>query len=191
MNESARRRLRTEAIDHAATLATDVEDRWGPVADEGSVVVSPLPHDDTTFPESLRAFHEQFYPYAAGCLTRDDDGRILAVESTHRGYWESPGGAGEPDEAPAETARREVREETGITPTVVEPLYRLTMELDLGYDETLPIPVFVFVGEPAEGSVASADAVETPGEVDDVGWFSPSNLPEEFRDRKLVLKHLE
>jgi 8-oxo-dGTP pyrophosphatase MutT (NUDIX family) len=191
MNESTRRRLRTEAIDHATTLATNVEDRWGPVADEGSIVVSPLPHDDTTFPESLRAFHEQFYPYAAGCLTRDEAGRLLAVESAHRGYWESPGGAGEPDETPAETARREVREETGIVPTVVEPLYRLTMELDLGYDETLPIPVFVFVGEPAEGSAASADSVETPEEVADVGWFHLSDLPEEFRDRQLVLKHLE
>jgi 8-oxo-dGTP pyrophosphatase MutT (NUDIX family) len=190
MTGLSRATLRERAVEHTESLVADVEDRWGPVRDEGSVVVSPLPHHDTTFPESLREFHEEFYPYAAGCVTRDDAGRVLAVRSVHRESWESPGGAGEPDETPAETARREVREETGVVPTLAEPLYRVTMELDFGYDQTLPIPVFVFVGEPAAGGVLDADAVETPEEVSDVDWFDPTNLPENFRDRQLLRKHL-
>lgn len=190
MDETARRRLRTEALDHTASLVTSVEDRWGAIPDEGPFVVSPLAHHDTAFPESLRSFHAEYYGYAAGCVTRDDAGRMLAVKSTHRERWETPGGAGEPDETPAETARREVREETGVVPDVVEPLYRLTMELDLGYDELLPIPVFVFVGEPSDGDALDADSVETPEEITDVDWFDPTELPENFRDRALLQKHL-
>ncbi|SEO72913.1 ADP-ribose pyrophosphatase YjhB, NUDIX family [Halogranum amylolyticum] len=182
--------LRTRASDHAASLVADVEDRWGPIPDEGSFVVPPLPDHDVAFPTSLRAFHEEFYPHAAGCVTRDGDGRMLAIRSTSRGNWETPGGAGEPDETPAETARREVREETGVVPRLAEPLYRLTMEVDFGYDETLPIPVVVFVGEPADGRVLDADAVETPTEVADVDWVDLTALPESFRDRRLLRKHL-
>lgn len=190
MTESNADVLRARASDHAASLVAAVEDRWGPIPDEGSFVVPPLRDHDGALPKSLRAFHEKFYPHAAGCVTRDADGRMLAVRSTKRGSWETPGGAGEPDETPAETARREVREETGVVPRLAEPLYRLTMEIDLGYDEPLPIPVFVFVGEPKDGRLLDADAVETPTEVAAVDWLDPTALPETFRDRRLLRKHL-
>lgn len=189
MDESARRLLRNEAIDHAATLVARVEANWGPLPHEGSFTVSPRV-DDTAFPESLRSFHEGFYPYASGCATRDPDGRLLAVRSTARDAWESPSGAGQPDETPAETARREVREETGVVPRVTDVLYSLTMELDFGHDETLPVPVFVFTGEPIDGQVLDTDAVETPEEVAEIGWFAPADLPDSFRDRDLLQKHL-
>jgi 8-oxo-dGTP pyrophosphatase MutT (NUDIX family) len=191
MDESARRLLRNDALDHATSLATTVEDRWGPVPDEGSFIVSPLSHHDTAFPESLRTFHDEYYAYAASSVTRDAAGKVLAVKSVYREHWETPGGSAEPGESPVETARREVREETGITPAITDALYRLTMELDFGYDETLPIPVFVFVGEPGDGEVVDADAVETPHEVSEIRWFEPSELPESFHYRDLVLKHLQ
>ncbi|MGH2604916.1 MAG: NUDIX domain-containing protein, partial [Dehalococcoidia bacterium] len=34
-------------------------------------------------------------------------------------FWEPPGGGAEPDETPLETARRELTEETGLSPDVV------------------------------------------------------------------------
>jgi 8-oxo-dGTP diphosphatase len=45
----------------------------------------------------------------------DDRGRVLLVHHTYgRLNWELPGGVSEPGEAPDETARRELLEETGL-----------------------------------------------------------------------------
>jgi ADP-ribose pyrophosphatase YjhB (NUDIX family) len=51
---------------------------------------------------------------AASAIVVDDGGRILLHRRTDNEYWSIPGGAMEPGESIAETAVREVREETGI-----------------------------------------------------------------------------
>lgn len=51
---------------------------------------------------------------SAGIIIRDSDGRILLQRRTDNGLWGIPGGAMEPGETAEETARREVREETGL-----------------------------------------------------------------------------
>jgi 8-oxo-dGTP pyrophosphatase MutT (NUDIX family) len=51
---------------------------------------------------------------AAGVLIRDEDGRVLLLETSYKPEWEIPGGAAEVDEAPWTTAVREVREELGL-----------------------------------------------------------------------------
>lgn len=51
----------------------------------------------------------------AACVIFDGGGRVLLVHHTYGHLnWELPGGASEPGEAPAETATRELREETGL-----------------------------------------------------------------------------
>jgi 8-oxo-dGTP diphosphatase len=51
----------------------------------------------------------------AAAVVFDDNGRILLVRHTYgRLNWELPGGASEPGETFAETALRELREETGL-----------------------------------------------------------------------------
>lgn len=51
----------------------------------------------------------------AACAIFDDVGRALLVRHAYgRLNWELPGGASEPGEAPDETARRELLEETGL-----------------------------------------------------------------------------
>ena len=51
---------------------------------------------------------------AASAIVLDDAGRILLHKRTDNGLWSIPGGSMEPGESIAETAIREVREETGI-----------------------------------------------------------------------------
>jgi 8-oxo-dGTP pyrophosphatase MutT (NUDIX family) len=46
-------------------------------------------------------------------LPRDKDGRLLLVRDAETGYWQTIGGAIEPDESPQEAAFREAREEAG------------------------------------------------------------------------------
>lgn len=50
----------------------------------------------------------------------DDDGRILLIERADNGKWAVPGGHAESGESPAETAVRELREETGLDARTVE-----------------------------------------------------------------------
>lgn len=51
---------------------------------------------------------------AASAIVLDDAGRILLHKRTDSGYWSIPGGSMGPGETIAETAVREIREETGI-----------------------------------------------------------------------------
>ncbi|WP_298325016.1 NUDIX domain-containing protein [Haloactinopolyspora sp.] len=65
-------------------------------------------HDpDAPFPNSIVV--------AASVAVLDRSGRLLLVQRTDSGRWALPGGAMEPGETLAACARREVREETGLT----------------------------------------------------------------------------
>jgi 8-oxo-dGTP pyrophosphatase MutT (NUDIX family) len=58
---------------------------------------------------------------AAGVLFRDDQRRVLLLETSYKAEWDIPGGSVEAGEAPWATARREVAEEIGLN----RPLGRL------------------------------------------------------------------
>lgn len=51
---------------------------------------------------------------AASAFFHDLDGRVLLVKPTYRDSWLLPGGGMEADEYPAETARREIKEELDL-----------------------------------------------------------------------------
>lgn len=50
--------------------------------------------------------------YLAGCIIRDDDGKILLLHrnTEERVYWEIPGGRCQATESPWQTARRKARD---------------------------------------------------------------------------------
>ncbi len=56
---------------------------------------------------------------AASAVVADEDGRILLTRRRDNDLWTIPGGAMEPGETIAETALREVQEETGVDVEVV------------------------------------------------------------------------
>lgn len=56
-------------------------------------------------------------PAAAACVF-DVRGRVLLARHVDNGLWAPPGGGIDPDEAPADAAAREVREELGLEITI-------------------------------------------------------------------------
>lgn len=107
-------------------------------------------------------------------LLRDEEGRVLLVRHHDRGVWVAPGGMVEPDEDPAETARREMREETGLDVELTRiagvyggPEFRVTYSNGdrVGY-------VMIVYEARVRGGEAAPDMEETT----DVGFFSKEQI---------------
>ena len=70
---------------------------------------------------------------SATAVIRDEEGRILLVKHGYgRFNWELPGGGAEPGESIAETAVREVREETGLE-AIADHVTGVYDELDIDF----------------------------------------------------------
>ena len=181
MDDADRTAVREQVLQHAESVLAGVERRRGHVVRLDALPVEPLSEEDS-FPASAEAFHDRFYPYAAGASVVDGEGRLLCVYSPARDEWETPGGAGEADEKPAETARRETQEETGIECEITGVLFAQLMELSLDAPERLPIPVVGFTARPVGGEELAGAAIQEHDEISDLAWFGSDELPTELRN---------
>jgi ADP-ribose pyrophosphatase YjhB (NUDIX family) len=120
--------------------------------------------------------HELLLLPSAAVLPVDEAGRLLLVREAGRDDgWTVLGGAVDVGESPAEAAVREAREEAGVG-------VRLVRLLDVlggpDYEVTYPngdhaaYVIAVYETRIVEGSPAPAD-----GELSDVAWFAPEELP--------------
>jgi ADP-ribose pyrophosphatase YjhB (NUDIX family) len=118
-------------------------------------------------------------PCSGALVTRE--GRLLLLRRAIEpwlGCWDIPGGFCEPGEHPADTARREVREETGLR-------VRLTGLHGIWMDAYGPpaacrppeTTMNVYYHAVDDGPEAPEPTID-PAEVTEVGWFAPSKLPE-------------
>jgi 8-oxo-dGTP pyrophosphatase MutT (NUDIX family) len=104
----------------------------------------------------------------ASAAVRDGD-RLLLTRRSDNGQWCLPGGGVDAGERPAETAIREVREETGLTIKVTGLLGVYSdPDLVVRYPDGSRVQIFAicFWAEPVEGIAGLSD------EVTDVGWFT-------------------
>jgi len=121
--------------------------------------------------------------WGVGALVTDD-GRLLLVREDDT--WLLPGGRLEAGETPAEGARREVREETGvdIEITGLGAVAERTFQRE-GGDDSFEFYFATFVAEPV--STKLADDPGRPGEgIDEAAWRTA--VPENTFDRELVAR---
>ena len=103
-----------------------------------------------------------------------DEGKVLLVERAiepFKGYWDIPGGFLDSDEHPADAARREMLEETGL---LIEPIEVLDCWMDAYGDEGFTTLNICYIarlagGEPKAGSDATR-----------IEWFPLDDLPEKI-----------
>ena len=119
-------------------------------------------------------------PQAVAAWVVDEHGRLLLIKENYDGRrYGPPGGAVEPGESPVEAVCREFAEETGATfePTALVGLYHFLdpsarLRSWLGYCFT--------------GRITGTPAVPDTGEIAEVGWFDPEDLP---RPTTNLLRH--
>lgn len=87
-----------------------LEDEFG----EFPVVEPTLTHDPDFFEAGVEMVREGWIGDAGAFVTDDEDRALLIRHEDEPDKWGTPGGGHEPGETMAETARREVREETGV-----------------------------------------------------------------------------
>ncbi|GAB3424008.1 NUDIX hydrolase [Flindersiella endophytica] len=98
----------------------------------------------------------------AFALVTDGERLLLVKQAYGKRLWALPGGLSEPGEELAETARREVVEETGLDVAVGD----LVAVADRGF-----IVLFVFAASYPGGEPAPQDA-----EIEALGWFTAEEL---------------
>jgi ADP-ribose pyrophosphatase YjhB (NUDIX family) len=107
---------------------------------------------------------------AAAGVVLDERRRVLLIRRAiepYKGQWALPAGYQEVDEEPAQTAVREIREESGIEVEVVELLDLLFIP----EDQRKPANLAVFLCRSVGGSLA-------PGhDAFDAAWFDLDHLP--------------
>lgn len=122
---------------------------------------------------------EELVTSAFGFVFRDE--ALLMTNLRQRG-WDIPGGHREGDEPPAQTAVREVREETGVDVRVTGlfAVQRLRVDGEVPSDYPYPVPESFqafFLAEPVRdgGLEPTAEAVEARfwplEEMRDLSWF--------------------
>jgi 8-oxo-dGTP diphosphatase len=109
------------------------------------------------------------FTVGAACVIERDDGSILLVRLVYREDWGLPGGLIKRHEDVATCARREVKEEIGLTIELVGPPAVVVDSRPQRID-------VVYRACPADGSDAAA-AHPTSAEIREVGWFPADDLP--------------
>jgi ADP-ribose pyrophosphatase YjhB (NUDIX family) len=124
--------------------------------------------------------------YTLGALAhvQRPDGAVLLVRQRFRtpSRWGLPGGFRKPDETPAQTATREIREETGLDLEVDAD--------DLAAEYLQPwarhVDTLFAVRHTGDGRVGA-----TSLEIAEVRWFPADELPPLTRETVLALWHLQ
>lgn len=131
--------------------------------------------NDLEFFEHGRMLAEEGWRGDAGAWVEADDDRVLFVRhADDPERWGIPGGGHEPGESHAETARREVLEETGVECEITGVWYARRREIALATDPDTRYWMLTvwFEARPVEGANAEDGLSVGDDEILEARWFA-------------------
>ena len=166
-------------------VARDLDDRLDVLRER----FGPFPVHETRVendPERFRSGVEmarEGWRGDAGAWVEDADGRVLLIRHEAADGWGLPGGGHEPGESFAETARREVREETGVVADLTG-VWRARRKTFVHAETGERLEMLTVWFDARTDAVAPALDVGDD-EVVDARWFErpPDGLGEPFAER--------
>lgn len=157
-----------------------LQDRYG-----SFTVCEETVENDPEFFKRGKAMAEEGWIGDAGAWVTDEEKQVLLIR--HEGSpdeWGIPGGGHEPGETMEETARREVREETGVECSITDVSFarRKTIVLAPDPNERYYMLTVIFDATYNEGAISISD-----DEVLEAQWFgqAPENVLDFIREKVL------
>lgn len=143
------------------------------------------PHASQSCGACGATYYHNSKPTAGALILRDD--QILLAERAiepFRGYWDIPGGFLEPGEHPADGARREALEETGLQIAIADSPFAIMIDR-YGESQDYTLNLY-YVATVIGGEAQPADDVAS------LRWFPLNALPERvaFDHANEVLRRL-
>lgn len=134
----------------------------------------PVPTPQFILDIRARVGHDPLWLTAAMGVVLDDQGRLLLQRRSDTGRWTIPGGIVEPGEQPADTAVREVYEETGVV-AVPEALTSVSVSPPITYSNGDQVR---YLDLTFRCRLAGGEARVNDPESVEVGWHRLDALPE-------------
>ncbi|BEL07994.1 NUDIX domain-containing protein [Actinoplanes sichuanensis] len=116
--------------------------------------------------------HDLLMLPGASAVVTDDDGRVLLARRSDNGRWSVPAGVVDPGEQPADTAVREVFEETGVRAEIVRLAGVASHPVVYPNGDRCEYLNVWFRCRAVGGEIGTTD-----DESLEVGWFAPDALP--------------
>lgn len=175
--------VRERIAERTDRIVADLQREWGTTCTVEPFEYGPLSHDPDEPPSSVEEQLEIIGGIASVITFYTPAHEETVLVYNPSGFWEPPGGVIEPDQTPAEAARAEAREETGLAVELTDLLYAGRFEYRYESGHSVPLPVAQFVGHRVDGSLrVEREGTDHPGVTRATGLFDADVLPENCRD---------
>jgi ADP-ribose pyrophosphatase YjhB (NUDIX family) len=172
-------------------VVSDLQDEWESAQTVESFEYGPVSHAPDEPPETVAEQLEHIAGIASVVTFYTPDHEETVLVYNPAGFWEPPGGVIERDQTPAEAARAEAHEETGLDVELTDLLYAGRFDYRYESGETVPLPVAQFVGHHVSGSLhVEREGTDHPGVTRATGLFDAEVFPEECRDAEEIRRLL-
>lgn len=177
--------------DHTDRVLDALRAKWGETASAPTITLGPNPWHPDEPPASLDDQLAVFGGVASAVVFYTDAREETVLVYNRGGYWEPPGGVVEPGQTPADAARAETREETGLAVELDDLLYATRVRLRYGDGSEAELPAATFVARRRAGTLSvERESNDHPGVTRGVGLFGADVLPESTRDRERIRRCL-
>ncbi|WP_232701765.1 NUDIX domain-containing protein [Halobacterium wangiae] len=184
-------RVRAQVAERTDRVLADLRADWGTTRTVDTLEFGPRSFDPDEPPATVEDQLERIGGIASVIVFYTATREETVLVYNPGGFWEPPGGVVERDQTPADAARAEAREETGLDVELTDLLYTGRIEFQYANGASVPLPLAQFVGHRVDGSLEiEREGSDHPGVTRATGLFDAATLPEDAREHDEIRRLL-